>query len=177
MAQKFRVLVVHDVGIGLGMVLESGDSEHGSEGAATAAVETEISLIANSDDIALERLAGDAANSGAKSELNARMQQLETAGSSIVQDGEEISGAIVSVEENVMTQRKAGVFFSIYYCMTGVHAIHIHVRIGFLVWLLIRAVREDFNPQYFGPVDYVGLYWHLVDLIWIYLFPLLYLIR
>ena len=104
------------------------------------------------------------------------MQQLETAGSSIVQDGEEISGAIVSVEENVMTQRKAGVFF-IYYCMTGVHAIHILVGIGFLVWLLIRAVREDFNPQYFGPVDYVGLYWHLVDLIWIYLFPLLYLIR
>ena len=165
------------VGIGLGMVLESGDSEHSSEVVATATVESETSLIANSDDIALERLADDAANSGAKSELNARMQQLETAGSSIVQDGEEISGAIVSVEENVMTQRKAGVFFSIYYCMTGVHAIHILVGIGFLVWLLIRAVREDFNPQYFGPVDYVGLYWHLVDLIWIYLFPLLYLIR
>ena len=81
------------------MVLESGGSEHGSEVAATAELETEISLIANSDDIALERLAGDAANSGAKSELNARMQQLETAGSSIVQDGKEISGAIVSVEE------------------------------------------------------------------------------
>ena len=165
------------VGIGLGMVLESGDSEHGSEVATTAELETDVSLIANSDDIALERLADDAANSGAKSELNARIQQLETAGSSIVQDGEKISGAIVSVEENVMTQRKAGVFFSIYYCMTGVHAIHILVGIGFLVWLLIRAVREDFNPQYFGPVDYVGLYWHLVDLIWIYLFPLLYLIR
>lgn len=165
------------VGIGLGMVLESGDSEHGSEVATTAELDTDVALIVNSDDIALERLADDAANSGAKSELNARMQQLETAGSSIVQDGEEISGAIVSVEENVMTQRKAGVFFSIYYCMTGVHAIHILLGIGFLVWLLIRAVREDFNPQYFGPVDYVGLYWHLVDLIWIYLFPLLYLIR
>ncbi len=165
------------IGIGLGMVLESGDSEHGSEVATTAELDTDVALIVNSDDIALERLADDAANSGAKSELNARMQQLETAGSSIVQDGEEISGAIVSVEENVMTQRKAGVFFSIYYCMTGVHAIHILLGIGFLVWLLIRAVREDFNPQYFGPVDYVGLYWHLVDLIWIYLFPLLYLIR
>ena len=166
------------VGIGLGIVLESGDSESASEVVVTTATEEgEISLVSDSDDAALARLADDAANSGAKSELNARIQQLETAGSSIVQEGESIAGAIVSVEENVMTQRKAGVFFSIYYCMTGVHAIHILVGIGFLVWLLVRAVREDFNPQYFGPVDYVGLYWHLVDLIWIYLFPLLYLIR
>ena len=61
--------------------------------------------------------------------------------------------------------------------MTGVHAIHILGGIAVLVWLLVRSVRKDFNRQYFGPVDYVGLYWHLVDLIWIYLFPLLYLIR
>ena len=84
---------------------------------------------------------------------------------------------ISTVEGNVNTPRQAGVFFGIYYCMTGVHAIHILAGIGVLVWLLIRAVRQDFNRQYFGPVDYVGLYWHLVDLIWIYLFPLLYLIR
>ncbi len=71
----------------------------------------------------------------------------------------------------------AGLFFSIYYCMTGVHAIHILGGIVVLVWLLVRSVRQDFNRQYFGPVDYVGLYWHLVDLIWIYLFPLMYLIR
>lgn len=70
----------------------------------------------------------------------------------------------------------AGLFFSIYYCMTGVHAIHILAGMGVLAWLLARATKDQFNEEYFGPVDYVGLYWHLVDLIWIYLFPLLYLI-
>ncbi len=71
----------------------------------------------------------------------------------------------------------AGLFFSIYYCMTGVHAVHILGGMVVLTWLLIRATKDHFNEQYFGPVDYVGLYWHLVDLIWIYLFPLLYLIK
>ncbi len=71
----------------------------------------------------------------------------------------------------------AGIFFSIYYCMTGVHAVHILGGMVVLTWLLIRATKDHFNEQYFGPVDYVGLYWHLVDLIWIYLFPLLYLIK
>ena len=71
----------------------------------------------------------------------------------------------------------AGVFFSIYYCMTGVHAVHILGGIVVLAWLLVRATKDHFNEEYFGPVDYVGLYWHLVDLIWIYLFPLLYLIK
>ncbi len=71
----------------------------------------------------------------------------------------------------------AGLFFSIYYCMTGVHAIHILAGMGVMVWLLVRATKDHFNEEYFGPVDYVGLYWHLVDLIWIYLFPLLYLIK
>jgi cytochrome c oxidase subunit 3 len=72
---------------------------------------------------------------------------------------------------------RAGLFFSIYYCMTGVHAIHILGGMLVLGWLLIRATKDHFNEEYFGPVDYVGLYWHLVDLIWIYLFPLLYLIK
>lgn len=71
----------------------------------------------------------------------------------------------------------AGLFFSIYYCMTGVHAIHILGGMVVLTWLLVRASKDVFHEEYFGPVDYVGLYWHLVDLIWIYLFPLLYLIR
>jgi len=69
------------------------------------------------------------------------------------------------------------IFFSIYYTMTGLHAIHIIAGMGVIAWLLVRAVRDEFSGRYFGPVDYVGLYWHLVDLIWIYLFPLLYLIH
>lgn len=79
--------------------------------------------------------------------------------------------------EQVDQKGGAGLFFSIYYCMTGVHAIHILGGMVVLAWLLIRSSKDVFNEQYFGPVDYVGLYWHLVDLIWIYLFPLLYLIR
>lgn len=68
-------------------------------------------------------------------------------------------------------------FFSIYFCMTGLHGIHVLLGIGIWVWLLIRARRNEFGPEYFGPIDFAALYWHLVDLIWIYLFPLLYLIH
>lgn len=68
-------------------------------------------------------------------------------------------------------------FFAIYFCLTGLHGIHVLVGIGLLFWLLIRAYRGDFAPDNFTAVDFVGLYWHIVDLIWIFLFPLLYLIH
>ena len=45
------------------------------------------------------------------------------------------------------------------------------------IWLLIRAIKGQFTPDYFGPIDFAALYWHIVDLIWIFLFPLLYLIH
>jgi cytochrome c oxidase subunit 3 len=77
---------------------------------------------------------------------------------------------------DVNNQGMAGLFFSIYYCMTGVHAVHILAGMGVIVWMIVKAARHEFHSQYFGPVDNVGLYWHLVDFIWIYLFPLLYLI-
>lgn len=67
-------------------------------------------------------------------------------------------------------------FFGIYFMMTGVHGVHVLVGIGLLFWLLIRNLKGHFGPEYFTPVDLTALYWHLVDLIWIYLFPLLYLI-
>ena len=68
-------------------------------------------------------------------------------------------------------------FFSIYFAMTGLHGVHVLVGVIVFVWLLIRSIRGDFTPDYFGPVDYAALYWHIVDLIWIFLFPLLYLIH
>lgn len=71
---------------------------------------------------------------------------------------------------------RAGTFFSIYFAMTGLHAIHILAGIAAIVWVLKRSLRGDFGPHYFTPIDAVGLYWHLVDLVWIFLFPLLYLI-
>jgi hypothetical protein len=68
-------------------------------------------------------------------------------------------------------------FFSIYFAMTGLHGLHVLVGIFIFIWLLVRAIKGHFTPDYFGPVDYAALYWHLVDLIWIFLFPLLYLIH
>ncbi len=70
-----------------------------------------------------------------------------------------------------------GTFFSIYYCMTGLHAFHVICGMIALSWLLYRSILGHWRADYYGPVDYVGLYWHLVDLIWIFLFPLLYLIN
>jgi cytochrome c oxidase subunit 3 len=70
-----------------------------------------------------------------------------------------------------------GMFFTIYFAMTGLHGIHVLFGIGVFTWLLIRAVKGHFTPDYFGPIDYAALYWHIVDLIWIFLFPLLYLIH
>lgn len=69
------------------------------------------------------------------------------------------------------------VFFSIYFLMTGLHGLHVIIGMGAIGWVLLRATRGAFSPEYFTPVDLVGLYWHLVDLIWIFLFPLLYLIH
>jgi cytochrome c oxidase subunit III len=73
--------------------------------------------------------------------------------------------------------RHASVFFSIYFFMTGLHGVHVIAGIITWLWLLRRALRGEFGPQHFGAIDYAALYWHLVDLIWIYLFPLLYLIH
>ncbi|MBL6756878.1 MAG: cytochrome c oxidase subunit 3 family protein [Planctomycetes bacterium] len=75
------------------------------------------------------------------------------------------------------TKRKLKIFFGIYFCMTGLHGIHVLIGILVLGWLLTRAIRGHFTPTYYGPIDFAALYWHLVDLIWIYLFPLLYLIN
>ncbi|MGC8551633.1 MAG: cytochrome c oxidase subunit 3 family protein [Phycisphaerae bacterium] len=68
-------------------------------------------------------------------------------------------------------------FFGIYFLMTGLHSIHVIVGIILMTWLLIRAIKNDFGPAYYAPVDFVGLYWGVVDMVWMFLFPLLYLIR
>jgi cytochrome c oxidase subunit III len=69
------------------------------------------------------------------------------------------------------------IFFSFYFAMTGLHAFHMVIGMGMLAWLLMRAKRGDFGPSYFTPVELGGLYWHFVDIVWIFLFPLLYLIN
>lgn len=70
----------------------------------------------------------------------------------------------------------ASAYFSIYFMATGLHGIHVLVGIGVLVWIWLRNQRGEFSKEYFTAVDIAALYWHLVDLVWIYLFPLLYLV-
>ena len=68
------------------------------------------------------------------------------------------------------------IFFSIYFMMTGLHGIHVLIGILVISWILKRTLNNDFSSEYYTPIEMTGLYWHLVDLIWIFLFPLLYLI-
>lgn len=68
------------------------------------------------------------------------------------------------------------VFFSIYFAMTGLHGFHVIGGMGLIAWMMIRTVRGSISSEYYTPIEMTGLYWHLVDLIWIFLFPLLYLI-
>jgi len=72
--------------------------------------------------------------------------------------------------------REAEMFFTLYFAMTGLHALHMIVGVGLLTWLVIFAERGRFTPAYHSPVELTGLYWHFVDIIWIFLYPLLYLI-
>jgi cytochrome c oxidase subunit III len=68
------------------------------------------------------------------------------------------------------------IFFSIYFAMTGLHALHIIGGMVVISMMFFRARKGEFSSEYYTPLEMTGLYWHLVDLIWIYLFPLLYLI-
>jgi len=70
----------------------------------------------------------------------------------------------------------AKIFYGLYFMMTGLHGLHVLIGMGLITWVLVRAGKGQFSSRYYAPVEGVGLYWHLVDMIWIYLFPLLYLI-
>ena len=68
------------------------------------------------------------------------------------------------------------IFFALYFIMTGIHALHMVVGIGIMSVILWMAWRGTFSPEYYAPVEVSGLYWHFVDIVWIFLFPLLYLL-
>lgn len=69
------------------------------------------------------------------------------------------------------------IFFAVYFMMTGLHGIHVLIGLGIMIWIYIRAGRGDFSSKNYAAVENTGLYWHLVDLVWIFLFPLLYLVK
>ena len=68
------------------------------------------------------------------------------------------------------------IFFSFYFAMTGMHALHMIIGLGLMVWLIPKIRRGTYTSEYFSPIENFGLYWHFVDIVWIFLFPLLYLI-
>jgi cytochrome c oxidase subunit 3 len=71
---------------------------------------------------------------------------------------------------------KVQLFMVFYWTMTGLHALHMVIGAGLLIWFMWRAWKGHFGPEYYGPVEVMGLYWHFVDIVWIFLFPFLYLI-
>ena len=75
-----------------------------------------------------------------------------------------------------LKEPKTPLFFSLYFLMTGLHGIHVLMGMGVIAWMLIRTKRREFSPEFYTPIELTGFYWHFVDLVWIYLFPLLYLV-
>ncbi len=73
--------------------------------------------------------------------------------------------------------QKTQIYFFLYFAMTGMHALHMIIGLGLLFWLTHRAWRGDFTAGYVAPIENFGLYWHFVDIVWLFLFPLLYLIN
>jgi cytochrome c oxidase subunit 3 len=82
----------------------------------------------------------------------------------------------LSPEQLERLPRRVEMFISVYFAMTGLHALHMVIGMGLIVWLLVPAIKGRFNADYHNPIECFGLYWHFVDLVWIFLFPLLYLL-
>src|SRR4051812_507030 len=72
--------------------------------------------------------------------------------------------------------KNAQLFFSLYFMMTGLHALHMLIGFGIMLWMLWWTYRGTITADYYSPIEISGLYWHFVDIVWIYLFPLLYLL-
>jgi cytochrome c oxidase subunit 3 len=80
--------------------------------------------------------------------------------------------------EGAMTVLPKGIqlYYSLYFVMTGMHALHMVIGFGLAIWIMIKTARGCFNAEYYPHIEYFGLYWHFVDVVWIFLFPLLYLV-
>jgi cytochrome c oxidase subunit 3 len=92
-----------------------------------------------------------------------------------------IPGASFHFEETELNghpldQQHMQIYFSLYFAMTGLHALHMIIGVGLFLYLTYYSWKGRYSPEYYTPVEMGGLYWHFVDIVWIYLFPLLYLI-
>jgi cytochrome c oxidase subunit 3 len=84
--------------------------------------------------------------------------------------------AAAALAKDPLYQKHAEIFFSLYFIMTGIHATHMIIGLGILAVLMFYSQRGKFDPEYYNPLEMTGLYWHFVDIVWIFLFPLLYLL-
>jgi len=88
----------------------------------------------------------------------------------------DLSKALELQRREADIQQRSQIFFSLYFALTGMHAIHMIVGVGIFSVITWMAWKGRFTPEYHTPLEIAGLYWHFVDIVWIYLFPLLYLI-
>lgn len=88
----------------------------------------------------------------------------------------EFPGPGFHFDEHPELARQAQIFFSLYFAMTGIHALHMIIGIGVVAFIAFKAWKGSYSAEYHAPVEMTGLYWHFVDVVWIFLFPLLYLI-
>lgn len=96
------------------------------------------------------------------------LAHLEASGAQV---GEHLRHALETVNPN-----NVQLFYSLYFAMTGMHALHMIIGAGLMTWLLITTNKGRYSSAYYNPVEICGLYWHFVDIVWIFLFPMLYLV-
>jgi cytochrome c oxidase subunit 3 len=157
---RFDYTALKDHGAGHGEAHGEDDADHG----AATGHEDEATVQAGDDAAAEDHDAPAAAGGSEAAEV---MAELDADAAVTVAHGHDPAGI----------PRNVHIFFGIYFVMTGLHGVHVLAGMIMLGWLIFRASRGDFGSRNFTAVDLGGLYWHLVDLIWIFLFPLLYLIH
>jgi cytochrome c oxidase subunit 3 len=96
-------------------------------------------------------------------------------GAAVAQQAEPARHAVAMSPEQL--QRTTQIYFSLYFTMTGLHALHMIVGVGLMLVITWMAWKGKFDAEYYTPVEMSGLYWHFVDIVWIFLFPLLYLVE
>ena len=123
--------------------------------------------------------AGDHGDAGDHGAAAGDHEPLEDHGTSAVDDPGRTDQAVVEVHglgAHGLHNQRAGLFFAIYYMMTGIHGLHVLIGMIAISILAVKTWRGKYSDAWYTPVENVGLYWHVVDVIWIFLFPLMYLI-
>ncbi|MFO0953854.1 MAG: cytochrome c oxidase subunit 3 family protein [Isosphaeraceae bacterium] len=86
------------------------------------------------------------------------------------------TASVLTVTPPQFAERRAQMFFVFYFTMTGLHAVHMVIGLAMLAWILSLARKGVFTPAYYNPLEMAGLYWHFIDIVWVFLYPLLYLV-